>query len=611
MTVSSGWRTLPFACMASLAIALPLSPAAFAQAPPDPGAMAAAPVPDHDPDAIYDGKTALEHADYLDNPRSLRRRMALQALGEMGVDALPAREDVRFIAQHGGSADMTDAATDELRLGALSLLIAMQAPEAEDMLRQQLLDPEAMMRADTYRHLLAGAGQIGIDDDTLRHDLLALVDTAPEHASHLMVLDTLEAGVQGPLQEAIFNSDHDQSAIQHFLAHLPELEFLTDADKVAYVAQHHSLAEGQSNQTRDVLVAIGTDPALDLSLEFDAERGFARHQTISRFAAGPMPVQQVAGHLLAEARAQSSEQEISHVLSSFEGMVRDLAADAPSTQSRTEYQQIFTRANSDLIEEGPTDAHRTVGIQRQVLYLQRHEDLRLASSLDPIFDLLESGGSSPAVHNAAARSLRQTPARIAERDPQYFIDRSLALLWESSTPELAELPLHLMTSLMRTPDNVDVVVDTIADQIDPYLESWVMNPATAVVMHSGTLRGLDHSPVRETAAGVMGKAIASPALDMEYLLPHFARGGAALAFLEHNTVEGVIAVFTPAIFASEKPDTYLFNMDSFMQPMLGRPAWLQRDPESMAEWMEFLDRVVALDDPDFSPVARQARDALQ
>ena len=110
MTVSSGWRTLPFACMASLAIALPLSPAAFAQAPPDPGAMAAAPVPDHDPDAIYDGKTALEHADYLDNPRSLRRRMALQALGEMGVDALPAREDVRFIAQHGGSADMTDAA---------------------------------------------------------------------------------------------------------------------------------------------------------------------------------------------------------------------------------------------------------------------------------------------------------------------------------------------------------------------------------------------------------------------------------------------------------------------------------------------------------------------
>jgi hypothetical protein len=606
MTVNSTWKTLRLAAVVSIGFSLPLTSAAFAQTPPDPDAMAATSVPDHDPAAMHGGKAAVEHAEDLGDDRSLRRRMALQALAEMGVDALPARDVVRFVAEHGGEPGMTDAATDELRIGALSVLVSMQAPEAEDLLRQKILDPEYLARGDSYATLLEAAGQIGIDADTLRHDLRGLLDTTPEHASRLMLLDSLKAPVQTALQEAIFNRDHDEAATLHFLANLPALDFLDDAEKVAYVVGHRDLAERQANQTRDVLVAIGTDAALDIALELDADRGFARHQTISRFAAGPMPVQQVAGHLLAEARAQSSEQEISHVLSSFEGMVRDLAADAPSTKNRTEYRQIFTRANSDLIEEGPTDAHRIVGIQRQVLYLQRHEDLRLASSLDPIFDLLESGGVSPAVHNAAARSLRQTPARIAERDPKYFIDRSLALLWDSSMPELAELPLHLLTSLMRMPDNVDVVVNKIADQIDPYLESWVMNPATAVAMHSGTLHGLDHSPVRESAAGVMGKAIASPALDMEYLLPHFARGGAALAFLEHNTVDGVIAVFSPAIFASEKPDDYLFNMESFMQPMLGRPAWLQQDPEAMAKWTDFLDRVVALDDPDFSPVAQQA-----
>lgn len=605
------WRTLRRACITMLCLSLPLTQVAFAQTPPDPDTMAASSVPDHDPDAVHAGKTALEHADGLDDERSMRRRMALQALAEMGVDALPARDIVRFVAEHGGAPEMSDAATDELRIGALSVLAAMQAPEAEDLLRQQILDPDYLARADSYATLLEATHQVGIDAGLLRHDLLSLVDAAPEHASRLMVLDALDPPVQIALQEAIFGRDHDQAATRHFLANLPALAFLDDARKVAYVAQHRDVAEQQANQTRDVLVAIGTDAALDMSLALDGDRGFARHQTISRFAAGPMPAPRVAQHLLAEARAQSSEQDISHVLSSFEAMVRDLATDAPSQEARTEYQRLFTRANSALIADGPTDTHITVGIQRQILFLQRHEALPLPPALDPIFDLLERGGISPAVHDAAARSLRQTPARIAERDPAYFVERSIALLWAANTPELADLPLNLLTALMRTPGHVDLVVETVAQQIDPHLDSWVMNPATAVAMYSGTLPGLDHSPVRETAASVMGKAIASPALDMDYLGAHFARGGGTLATLDHNTVNGVIAVFSPTIFAPEKPASYAFSMESFMQPMLGRPAWLQRDPEAMAVWTGFLDRVVALDDPDFSPIAEQALAGLR
>jgi len=51
-------------------------------------------------------------------------------------------------------------------------------------------------------------------------------------------------------------------------------------------------------------------------------------------------------------------------------------------------------------------------------------------------------------------------------------------------------------------------------------------------------------------------------------------------------------------------------MDSFMDPMLGRPAWLQRDPDGLERWLAFLGRVAALDDPDFSPVARKALKAF-
>jgi len=611
LTEQSTRTKLQLACAVSVCISIPLTQATFAQSLPDPDVMAASELPAHDPDAVQSGKTALEHAEALGDERSLTRRMALQALAEMGVDALPARDIVRFVAEHGGAPGMTDAAADELRLGALSLLGIMQAPEAEDMLRQQILDPDSLARGDSYAVLLQATGQIGIDADVLRHDMLWLVDTAPDHASHLMVLDALDTPVQISLQEAIFEHGHDTAATQHFLAVLPDLDFLDDATKVAYLADHRDIAEGQFNQTRDVLVAIGTDAALDVALELDAERGFAPNQTISRFANGPMPAEQVAGHLLDQARVETSEQDISQVLSSFEAMVRDLADGASSPDDRAEYRQLFTDANSALIVEGPGDAHRIVGIQRQVLYLQRQDNVPLAPALDPIFDLLESEGVGPAVYNAAARSLQQSPGRIAERDPEYFVDRAVDLLWSGRTPELAELPVTLLAGLMRTPAHVELVVDSVAEQFDPHQDSWVMNPATAVALFSGTLQGLDHSPVRETAAGVMGKAIASPALDMDYLGPHFARGGPALALLDHNTVDGVIAVFSPVVFAPEKPDSYAFDMNSFMQPMLARPAWLQQDTEAMARWTDFLDEVVALDDPDFSPVAQQALAGFQ
>lgn len=345
-------------------------------------------------------------------------------------------------------------------------------------------------------------------------------------------------------------------------------------------------------------------------MQLDGDNGVEPHRTISRFSAGPMSLDRITDNLLAEARAKSSRQEVGRVISSFESMVRDRTDDAASQAERAEHLRLFVDAMGSLIADGPGDVHTVTGIQRQVLFLQRHEDAPRAPALDPVFDLFEVA-VSPAVHTAAARALLQSPARIAAGDPEHFVDRSLSLLWTATTPELAELPVGLLSGLMRSPDHVALVVERIAGQVDDHQDSWSVNPATAVVTVAGTIGGLEFSPVREKAGGVMGKALASRALDMDYLGPHLAHGGGALAVLESNSVEGVIAVFTPNIFAKEKPAQYGFSMESFMQPMLGRPAWLQRDPDSLETWVAFLEEVEALDDPDFSPTARQALQALQ
>jgi len=45
--------------------------------------------------------------------------------------------------------------------------------------------------------------------------------------------------------------------------------------------------------------------------------------------------------------------------------------------------------------------------------------------------------------------------------------------------------------------------------------------------------------------------------------------------------------------------------------MLERPRWLLQDAQAQAEWLAFLQRVIDLDDPDFSPTARRALEEFQ
>lgn len=108
----------------------------------------------------------------------------------------------------------------------------------------------------------------------------------------------------------------------------------------------------------------------------------------------------------------------------------------------------------------------------------------------------------------------------------------------------------------------------------------------------------------------MGKVFASHAFDMAYLAPHLARGGGVLANLEHNTVAGLIGILEPTIFGNDGTGDDPFPADGFAAPMLTRPTWFAHEPDALRQWTAFLQRVAELDDPDFSPMARRAFEAL-
>lgn len=570
----------------------PVALSADSYSPPDPQATSRQPVPDHDPEARLRGKSAMDHAEDLGAPVLMRRLMALQALIEMGPNALPARDMVRFVAEHGDSAQFSDAQIDSLRLSALSALHAMQAPETIDLLRSKILDPEFATQDRSYAGLLDAAVQVDIDNGTLARDLVSLIDTAPDHAERLMTLGALPAPVQAALDEAVFDGDHGEAATRNFLEHLDDLPFLNDSERLEYVLGNIEVAGPQ--QSREALARIGTEAALDTALEIEPLEGPARFQLISRFADGSMSSERAADRMLEEIKALEGEQQIRLGVSLLESALRDASS------------SIFARAMADLIESGPTTTHRAIGAARQVLFLQRNPDADASAALPSVFALLTDPAAAPEARIAAARSLTQTPSRLAALDPDYFIGEAVDLIWQADNPSEAELPVALLAPLMSSPEFAPQVVDAIEVRFSEHLANWAVNPATAVAIGSGTTPGLERSATREAAAIMMGKAIQSTAIDLEYMGPHLARNGEALASLEANTVAGVIGTYAPMIFAEDKPASYDFALEPYMRPMLMRPGWFAQDSEAKAEWLAFLQRVIDLDDENFSPTARRA-----
>lgn len=132
-----------------------------AQNAPDPDVIAQRPLPEHDDGATLDGKTALEYADALSGGNARQSREALQVLARMGVDALPAREIVRVFAEAPDAGIQSYADGSDMKIAALSVMAAMQAPEAHALLRQKLMDPDYLTGDHAYKNFACrnGAGR--------------------------------------------------------------------------------------------------------------------------------------------------------------------------------------------------------------------------------------------------------------------------------------------------------------------------------------------------------------------------------------------------------------------------------------------------------------------
>jgi len=596
MTFSNFQTSTLIAATLIAILTLPATLAAQSYTSPDPDAAAREPLPEHDPEASLRGKTAIEHAEDLAEPVMMRRLMALQALIDMGPDALPARDMVRFTIERGETGGFSDAQVDELKLGALSVMYAMGAPETEDLLRSVIIDPDVVARSSSYSALLGAAKQMQIDPDALTGDVTALLDTAPDHAVRLMRLNELPDPAQAALEQAVFEAPHGERASSHFMTRLGDMSFLDDETRIAYITD--SAQAVGVDASLDALTSIGTEAALDVALGIGTDAGISRVQIIANFADGLLPLETVTERLVAEAQATEGERDIGLVVARLERALQDDDA-------------LFARAMTQLIEGGPTDAHISVGISRQILYLRRNPDADAAVALRPVFAVLTDDAASHEAQITAYNSLRRSVTGIVEMAPDYFITESVALIWPVQTPSDAELPMDLLGPLMRSDELAPQVVTAITDTYEEHLTDWSINPATAIAIASGSTRGLERSPTREAAAIMMGKAIESPAIDLDYLGTHLGRNGAALASLQQNTVAGVIGTYVPTIFAEPKPTSYDFAMEPYLNPMLERPRWLLQDAQAQAEWLAFLQRVIDLDDPDFSPTARRALEGFQ
>jgi len=332
-------------------VAMMLPTTSLAQQAPDLEGMMQQRSPEHDDEATYRGKTALEHAELLLADAFTQRLMGLERIGSMGVDGLPARDLVRRVFQQPDSDGLSSRQADQLRLAAMNTLYMIRAPEAEALLRQAILNPEFSDHSRTQRDLLLGAVAAGLDEQVLSQDLLTLADSEPEHATRLMVTDALPDSVLFPLAEVLFHAEHDEDATCFFLARMADLEFVDDATWLDYVRENAELATENRADVQAALAEIGTRDALELALAID-ESPAQRGELFDRFARGPLGPAPVFTRLLAALRDEITQQETAHLANRMEQLARELATGAAGFGSSALAEPAvygFTDAMADLI----------------------------------------------------------------------------------------------------------------------------------------------------------------------------------------------------------------------------------------------------------------------
>lgn len=607
-------------------------------------APAAAPVasalPAHNPEATYSGKTAAEWGAMLSDLNPDVQGEALAALGQFGVDALPAREQVRAV--------VTSRAPELIRFMALAALQSMEDPDAGATALAALADPAFSDNPRMFGDLIRASLEIA-GEEAVHASVLALAGSDPAHATTLMITNQLPAPTQTALEEAIFNSEHDGRAVTHFLARLTALEFLDDSARVAYINAHRAEAAANLGRTQQVLLAIGTEEAMDLTLTLLASRGQAFPQqtapVMRQFVVQGRVAPQVVIDRMAEWSRVSNEQSmIEEPLAQINALIGDLRtagqraeeqriaqarmdqtmtndevqaararlrAEGPDDERYRAAQRAYVDLLHTLVREGPSETHQAVGVLYLVPYAQSGPSASAIETLGPVFEALSHPSTPDVVRATAGQQLRQTAPRFMLVDAQGFVDRIAGAMWAGADVNATHFPEQILIAAGVQAAHRPIVLNAVAGGVDAGVDTWAVNPACVVLLNLLGQRGMETGDIATGPSVALGRMLASRQTNLGYI--QNILGSKRNAVMGYTSLEGLIGILEPSIFADFQTVNHQYYPDQFagwMSNPLTIPAAVREDPAARERWRAFLQRVVDLNDPAWSRWAQMGLDNL-
>jgi hypothetical protein len=608
--------------------------------PPPAAAPVASGLPAHNPEATYSGKTAAEWGAMLSDLNPEVQGEALAALGQFGVDALPAREQVRAV--------VTSRAPELIRFMALATLQSMEDPDAGATVLAALADPgfsdDPRMFGDLIQASLEIAG-----GEAVHASVLALAGSDPAHATTLMITNQLPAPTQTALEEAIFNSEHDGRAVTHFLARLTALAFLDDAARVAYINAHRAEAAANLGRTQQALLAIGTEEAMDLTLTLLASRGQAFPQqtapVMRQFVVqGKVAPQVVIGRMAEWSRVSNEQSMIEEPLAQVNALIGDLRtagqraeeqriaqARMDQTMTNDEVQAARARLRAEgpdderyraaqgayvdllhsLVREGPSETHQAVGVLYLVPYAQSGPPASAIETLEPVFEALSHPSTPDVVRATAGQQLRQTAPRFMQVDAQGFVDRIAGAMWAGADVNATHFPEQILIAAGVQAAHRPIVLHAVAAGVDAGIDTWAVNPACVVLLNLLGQRGMETGDIATGPSIALGRMLASRQTNLGYI--QNILGSKRNAVMGYTSLEGLIGILEPSIFADFQTVNHQYYPDQFagwMMNPLTIPAAVREDPAARERWRAFLQRVVDKNDPAWSKWAQMGLDNL-
>lgn len=616
---------LPFVFTSLLACGDPDAADPTAQAKrDDPMQMARQAAPEHNPEATYEGRTAEQHAERLSDLSHGRQLDALRDIAAMGVHGLPAREAIHELIDGIEARNLDSRVAEHVELAALGTLYHIEAPEAPAMLRQRILDPGYSERTDAYERLVGAALDSGLDAERLGADVIDLAASDPDHAARLLRTEALPGAVQADLAQALLPLDHDEDTARFFLDQLADFDFVDEAQALNYVRTHRALAGENAQSTRathSLLVTIGTEEALDLALDIGETTAVREPRLVGQFAQAHMGAPRGMERMLEAAIKADTPAAIKAATDALGRLTQELARPfkgrdpEPGTPEMNleVVHDLQVGALTRLIQEGPSEAHQSLGVETLGNYLRSNRDVPPGPALDPIFAIASSPEYGREAMLKAQKTLQRTVTSFGgalERDPEYVYTHSVRMLWAGTDAETTEVAQGILLNARRSPEHAALVLDQLDRTLPAHLNGWAVNPAAAVALNLASLKPFDRQPAREQGSIVVGQLIAGEQADLDFLNRALHQNMKALESADTNSAAGLIGLLGPTIFVEHLALHREFFPAEFAQVMLQQPAWIENDPAAATQWQDFLQKVVAADREHYSTTAQEALDAL-